>query len=85
MTTPVKLTGDERSAALASIPSWSEVEGRDAIQKKFHFGDFVQAWGFMSKVALEAEKVPKSNTSTTALHSYFISLSHRSKSRCHYS
>lgn len=35
-----------------------QVDGRDAIQKTFTFTNFVEAFGFMSKVALEAEKVP---------------------------
>lgn len=33
------------------------VEGRDAIRKVFMFSDFVEAWGFMSRVALVAEKM----------------------------
>ena len=32
---------------------WESVEGRDAIFKKFHFQNFNQAWGFMSRVALK--------------------------------
>ena len=32
------------------------VEGRDAIEREFRFKDFAQAWGFMSRVALLAEK-----------------------------
>ena len=51
-----KLTGKARSDALASLKDWKEVAGRDAIQKSFKFADFTQAWGFMTKVALAAEK-----------------------------
>lgn len=51
-----RLTGKARSDALASLHGWSEVAGRDAIQKSFKFSDFTQAWGFMTKVALAAEK-----------------------------
>ena len=51
-----KLTGQARSAALASLSGWTEVPGRDAIQKSFRFADFNQAWGFMTRVALAAEK-----------------------------
>lgn len=51
-----KLTGKSRSDALAGLHGWSEVSGRDAIQKSFKFADFTQAWGFMTKVALAAEK-----------------------------
>jgi 4a-hydroxytetrahydrobiopterin dehydratase len=51
-----KLTGKARSDALATLAGWSDVQGRDAIQKKFQFADFNQAWGFMARVALAAEK-----------------------------
>ena len=51
-----KLTGDARKAALATLKDWEEVPGRDAIQKSFKFADFNQAWGFMTRVALAAEK-----------------------------
>jgi 4a-hydroxytetrahydrobiopterin dehydratase len=36
---------------------WSEVTGRDAIAKKFVFKDFNQAFGFMTRAALIAEKM----------------------------
>lgn len=51
-----KLTATARSEALAALKGWTEVAGRDAIQKSFKFGDFTQAWGFMTRVALAAEK-----------------------------
>jgi 4a-hydroxytetrahydrobiopterin dehydratase len=51
-----KLTGPARAAALAALPLWKEVPGRDAIQRSLKFADFTQAWGFMTKVALAAEK-----------------------------
>ena len=51
-----KLSGKARSDALAALKGWSEVEGRDAIQRSFKFADFNQAWGFMTRVALAAEK-----------------------------
>jgi 4a-hydroxytetrahydrobiopterin dehydratase len=52
-----KLTADVRKAALAKLPGWSDVAGRDAIAKKFVFRDFNQAFGFMTKVALVADKM----------------------------
>ena len=52
-----KLTGKARSAALATLEGWTEVSGRDAIGKSFKFADFNQAWGFMARVALAAEKL----------------------------
>ncbi|HEY6981900.1 4a-hydroxytetrahydrobiopterin dehydratase [Reyranella sp.] len=51
-----KLTGKARGDALAALDGWKEVAGRDAIQKSFKFADFNQAWGFMSRVALAADK-----------------------------
>ncbi len=52
-----KLTGEARSRALARLKGWSEVKGRDAINKKFVFADFNEAFGFMARVALVAEKL----------------------------
>lgn len=51
-----RLTGAARAAALAELSGWSEVEGRDAIARTFVFRDFNEAFGFMTRVALEAEK-----------------------------
>ncbi|HWP25327.1 MAG TPA: 4a-hydroxytetrahydrobiopterin dehydratase [Xanthobacteraceae bacterium] len=52
-----KLTGAARAAALGRLEGWSEVAGRDAIAKKFVFEDFNAAFGFMTRVALVAEKL----------------------------
>ncbi len=52
-----KLVGAARHAALAELHGWVEVEDRDAIRKSFHFGDFSEAWGFLSRMALIAEKM----------------------------
>jgi 4a-hydroxytetrahydrobiopterin dehydratase len=52
-----KLTADARKAALAKLAGWSEVSGRDAITRKFVFKDFNQAFGFMTRAALVAEKM----------------------------
>ena len=51
-----KLTGTARGAALAKLAGWAEVPGRDAIHKSFKFADFNEAWSFMTRVALAAEK-----------------------------
>lgn len=45
------------AAALAQLPGWSAVEGRDAIFRSFRFKDFNAAFGFMARVALAAEKL----------------------------
>jgi 4a-hydroxytetrahydrobiopterin dehydratase len=52
-----KLTGDVRKQALAGLSEWKEVPGRDAITRRFVFKDFVEAFGFMARVALTAEKM----------------------------
>jgi 4a-hydroxytetrahydrobiopterin dehydratase len=52
-----RLTGEARRAALAKLPGWREVEGRDAITRKFVFKNFNEAFGFMSRAALMAEKL----------------------------
>ena len=52
-----KLEGDARKKALAELKGWSELSGRDAIVKTFTFKDFNQAFGFMARVALVAEKM----------------------------
>jgi len=52
-----KLAGEARRNALARLKGWSEVKDRDAITKKFVFADFNQAFGFMARVALMAEKL----------------------------
>ncbi len=50
------LTGVERAKALHELKGWSEAKSRDAITKTFQFKSFNQAWGWMSRVALIAEK-----------------------------
>jgi 4a-hydroxytetrahydrobiopterin dehydratase len=52
-----KLTGDERGKLLAELQGWRTVDGRDAIAKSFAFKDFNQAFAFMTRVALMAEKM----------------------------
>ncbi len=52
-----KLSAEARRRALADLPGWNQAKDRDAIQKSFQFKDFNQAWGFMSRVALAAEKM----------------------------
>jgi 4a-hydroxytetrahydrobiopterin dehydratase len=52
-----KLVGAARHAALQRVHGWVEVEDRDAIRKSFHFENFSEAWGFLSRIALLAEKM----------------------------
>jgi 4a-hydroxytetrahydrobiopterin dehydratase len=55
--TEARLSPADRAAALASLAHWREVEGRDAISRRFVFADFNQAFGWMTRVALVAEKL----------------------------
>ena len=52
-----KLDAAARAAALKDLQGWREEPSRDAIIKSFVFADFVQAFGFMTKVALVAERM----------------------------
>ena len=51
-----KLVGAHRQTAVRELHDWAEVDDRDAIRKTYHFADFNEAFGFMSRVALLAEK-----------------------------
>jgi 4a-hydroxytetrahydrobiopterin dehydratase len=52
-----RLDDTARALALADLAGWQHVPSRDAIAKTFLFVDFVAAFGFMTQVALEAEKL----------------------------
>ena len=52
-----KLTGNDRKTALAKLTGWSEAKDRDAISRTFTFRDFSEAFGFMTRAALVAEKL----------------------------
>jgi 4a-hydroxytetrahydrobiopterin dehydratase len=52
-----KLSAAERAQALKELSGWSELSGRDAIAKSFKFKSFSEAFGFMTRTALEAEKM----------------------------
>lgn len=53
-----KLSEAARDAVLGPLfdTGWEMVEGRDAIQKKFKFGSFIEAMGWMMRAAIWAEK-----------------------------
>lgn len=51
-----KLTEEERTIALGDLPKWSLARDGDAIERKFEFADFNEAFGFMARVALLADK-----------------------------
>ena len=53
MAAPVRLTDADIAARLKTLPGWSLQASK--LHKAFTFADFVEAWGFMSAVALVAE------------------------------
>jgi 4a-hydroxytetrahydrobiopterin dehydratase len=52
-----KLTPEAVRENLSRLNGWRELPGRDAIRKTYLFRDFSEAFGFMSRVALAAEKL----------------------------
>jgi 4a-hydroxytetrahydrobiopterin dehydratase len=51
-----RLSAEARKSALAGLPGWTEVPDREAIARTFVFRDFNEAFGFMARAALVAEK-----------------------------
>jgi 4a-hydroxytetrahydrobiopterin dehydratase len=51
-----RLTDGLREESLAALPDWTWEPERDAITRHFAFRDFNQAFGFMTRVALLADK-----------------------------
>jgi 4a-hydroxytetrahydrobiopterin dehydratase len=52
-----KLSNERRTKILGQLASWQAVDGRDAITRTFKFKDFNEAFGFMARAALIAEKM----------------------------
>ena len=51
-----RLSAEARKSALKGLSGWTETAGREAIAKTFTFKDFNEAFGFMARAALVAEK-----------------------------
>lgn len=51
-----KLTRAEAEAEMATLEGWEFSREGEAIRREFKFADFVEAWGFMARVAMLAEK-----------------------------
>lgn len=52
-----KLEGEARQAALEELAEWTVLEDRDAIARTFKFKTFNEAFGFMTRAALKAERM----------------------------
>src|SRR6476620_8482937 len=51
-----RLSAEARTAALQELAGWKEVPGGESIARTFTFKDFNEAFGFMARAALVAEK-----------------------------
>lgn len=51
-----KLNEEDRAVALQTLPQWTTVADPDGIKRSFTFANFVEAFGFMTRVAILAEK-----------------------------
>jgi 4a-hydroxytetrahydrobiopterin dehydratase len=51
-----RLSAEARKAALVELSGWAETKSREAIERTFVFDDFNEAFGFMARAALVAEK-----------------------------
>jgi 4a-hydroxytetrahydrobiopterin dehydratase len=54
--TIAKLADADRAALATTLPDWKPADNRDALQRSFRFEDFRSAFGFMTQVALAAER-----------------------------
>ncbi len=52
---PTRLNDEQVSEALGGLSGWELADGK--LHREFKFGDFVEAFGFMSRVALAAERM----------------------------
>ena len=52
-----KFSPSDLTKALKGVPEWHEHKGKDAITRSLLFKDFNTAFGFMTRVAMEAEKM----------------------------
>lgn len=52
-----RLSDEEREQALSNLSEWKIVDGRDAITRTYSFKDFNEAFGWMTRIALVAEKM----------------------------
>ena len=52
-----RLSDTERAELGVTVPGWAPALDHDALRREFKFADFSAAWGFMTRVALAAEKM----------------------------
>lgn len=54
---PETLTGADREHLVATSPGWTLAEDGNSISAALEFANFADAWGFMSEIAIEADKL----------------------------
>jgi len=59
------LNSDQIDRLLSTHPGWTLSDDGLAVSTTIEFANFVEAWGFMSEIAIEAENTPSGVTSTT--------------------
>jgi 4a-hydroxytetrahydrobiopterin dehydratase len=72
---PELLSKTDRAAALKRLKGWREADRGKAISKTFEFDDFSAAFGFMTRVALVAEKMDHHPDWSNSYHKVQVSLS----------
>jgi 4a-hydroxytetrahydrobiopterin dehydratase len=70
-----KLSAESLDAAMALLPHWSHDAAQDRITRQFKFGDFSQAFAFMTRVALAVEKADHHPDWSNVYNKVTISLS----------
>jgi 4a-hydroxytetrahydrobiopterin dehydratase len=70
-----RLEGNARQHALAGLEGWKEDAGRDAIAKEFRSADFNRAFGFMTQIALKAERMDRHPEWSNVCNRVSVSLS----------
>ena len=70
-----KLDAAARAGIAQRLPAWQMTDGRDAIHRAFKFKDFSEAFGFMARAALVAEKMDHHPEWTNAWNRVEVTLS----------
>lgn len=73
------LNSTQLSKALENLNGWTPGEDQKSIKKEFSFKNFSQAWGFMSRVALKAEKMDHHPDWANCYNTVAVSLSTHDK------
>ncbi len=73
MARPTKMTEEEIHSAMQELPGWDLAQGK--LHRELRFKDFAQAFGFMTSLALVAEKMNHHPEWSNVYHRVVIDLS----------